>query len=129
MLASSARCCWISRFALCTKGCGNKQKKTIKKESIKGLGGCAPQRAQVKQKRPDKDSGLPLGQKGKITYMIRRRLRRSRCSLLGDDHSSLPWRGLRSIAPRGGHRLRGRGHQFRLPYGLLSVLIKRALRG
>src|SRR4051812_46436817 len=61
--------------------------------------------------------------------MLRWRLRRSRCSILGDDHLSLLRRGLRSITPRGGHRLRGRGRQFRIPYGLLSGLIKRALRG
>src|SRR3954462_13467252 len=67
--------------------------------------------------------------KKRNTYMIRRRRRRSGCSILGDDHPNLLWRGVRSSAPRGGHRLRGRRRHLRLPYHLLSGIAKIALRG
>src|SRR4051812_15753361 len=72
--------------------------------------------------------GSPHSKKKK-NYMFRRRLRRSRCSLLGDDHSSLLWRGVRSSTPRGGHSLKGRRRHIQLPYCLLSGIAKRALRG
>lgn len=66
--------------------------------------------------------------KNESTYMIRRRRRRSGCSLLGDNHPSLLRRRVRSSAPRGGHRLRRRSN-LRLPHHLPSAIAEGSIGG
>src|SRR4051812_49344786 len=126
MLASSAKCRWIRRLALCTKVCKTKTQPSIIKDS-----GDKPQKSKTRPADHPKKGlgGPPYKTKEQTTYVLRQRLRSSACSLLSNDYSSLSRGGVRGVILRVGHHLRVRSSQLRLPYSLLSALTKRTLRG